>query len=954
MRLLRLDIRGFGQLQGRIDLDPGDGHVGLVIERNEAGKSTLAAALLAALYGLDGDRRRFRGTITDLDRFRPWHQGEYGLTLHLSHRGEELLVDRDFAQGTVRVLRGAEDVTDRFRQGTSVAVGETLTGLRREQFVASVFVGQGDVAWRDPEQLTEALQRVADSSSGSTTSDRAIAALERALDKYPGTTLAGPGKVTTEIKRCEDALATARAELADLDRRQSELEPRIVALESALVDEQHDERERAILRLRRLRTEEAAVRSVLAQDDELALRIGELRAQVDPFAQADTRLEAQRVQLNAGRRRLDLVRQDIATHQREIEQAQADLDREREQLDAVGLAHVPTADETERLQDALHTLFEAVREHEDFLRRLDTDRAELTERGSSVREAADLTQVFEGLTDADRVLLVGRSSRHGDREDRRRELESSIDRSRRTLDVVARAQDSRRRRGWITLAVAGVLAGLVLVYGGKVPVPIGLLLGLPSALAAFGLFLAVQGSRHREGEIAVAHATIESAAAALDDLSVEEADEQTRWSEFAVRLDVPADRLEERYAQWSRVEHLARRAVVHRERADGWRETRTDALDRLREFEDLFGESATEERARDWMELARRAQARAERVTEQEHRLANRDDEQRVRRESLASIEEELRTQLVDLLGLDPGIDLGAAFERFDTALDAARARTEIRDHRLPLMADRRLDPARRQAHERRLDVVIEECTALEARVGAVDDAPLTETDYESALSAIEARARARQERIESTRITVQSFVREYESRAPVLRESIEEHERALTRAVEYRAAVELARDTLRDLAQQTHVVWAAALERAAGRFLHSMGSEVDEIRFDEHLGLRVHQQGRVLTGDEARRVLSAGALDTVFLASRFAVARFLAADDAPLPLVLDDPLANADDERLLATLRLLIEGVAPEQQVLLLACQQSRYDWAASRLGDGDTLRPLRLSTDDRDPVAG
>ena len=47
MRLRRIECLGFGRLTGTVDLDAGS--FGLVVDRNEAGKSTLARAILASL-----------------------------------------------------------------------------------------------------------------------------------------------------------------------------------------------------------------------------------------------------------------------------------------------------------------------------------------------------------------------------------------------------------------------------------------------------------------------------------------------------------------------------------------------------------------------------------------------------------------------------------------------------------------------------------------------------------------------------------------------------------------------------------------------------------------------------------------------------------------------------------------------------------------------------------------
>src|SRR3981189_544697 len=78
MRLTRIEIEGFGTLQG-MDLRFGP-TMNLVVGPNEAGKATLQEAIVTGLYGLEtGDRR---STIVErTDRWRPWEGGGFGLAL---------------------------------------------------------------------------------------------------------------------------------------------------------------------------------------------------------------------------------------------------------------------------------------------------------------------------------------------------------------------------------------------------------------------------------------------------------------------------------------------------------------------------------------------------------------------------------------------------------------------------------------------------------------------------------------------------------------------------------------------------------------------------------------------------------------------------------------------------------------------------------------------------------
>jgi len=85
-------------------------------------------------------------------------------------------------------------------------------------------------------------------------------------------------------------------------------------------------------------------------------------------------------------------------------------------------------------------------------------------------------------------------------------------------------------------------------------------------------------------------------------------------------------------------------------------------------------------------------------------------------------------------------------------------------------------------------------------------------------------------------------------------------------------------------------------------------------------------------TGDTVWRdagLLSAGAGDQLYLAARLAICELVLPDTAPPPLVLDDALANFDDNRCATALRLLKEE-AKKRQLLLFTCHSREADFFA------------------------
>ena len=145
MRLHRLGCR-FGRLEG--DFRFADDRLTLVIEDNEQGKTTLAEAILAALYGFE----RLGSGPEERRRFLPLAGGAAFVELELTSRSRRLLVRREFpspGEETARITDAASrrDVTREFLSSRNpTPLGERLLGLTREQFLRTCFVRHGQVS----------------------------------------------------------------------------------------------------------------------------------------------------------------------------------------------------------------------------------------------------------------------------------------------------------------------------------------------------------------------------------------------------------------------------------------------------------------------------------------------------------------------------------------------------------------------------------------------------------------------------------------------------------------------------------------------------------------------------------------------------------------------------------------------------------------------------------------
>jgi hypothetical protein len=94
---------------------------------------------------------------------------------------------------------------------------------------------------------------------------------------------------------------------------------------------------------------------------------------------------------------------------------------------------------------------------------------------------------------------------------------------------------------------------------------------------------------------------------------------------------------------------------------------------------------------------------------------------------------------------------------------------------------------------------------------------------------------------------------------------------------------------------------------------------------------------------------LSGGTREQLSLIIRLALARVMARDKRPLPLILDDTMGWTDDSRFLSMVQILRDA-SSELQIILLTCHPSRFDrFQAGYSVDLDQLKDARTRADPR-----
>ena len=254
MKLTQLHIDGFGQLVDRtIDFAPG---LTIVYGENEAGKSTLARAIVASLYGV--------GRKEDRDAWRPWSGARYATILRYQlATGEALEVQREFERDPkgVRVYdRSGNDISARVSVGKTVAPGEAALRIPLEVFLNAACVQQQGVAidGTRAKSITTALAHALDGGPKDDAALGALGRLDAALKAHVGTERATKNNPlraatdrATELGRRADEARARIGALADLRARYEAAEHEHRRLEHARVV---FERRRAAYRARAIRT----------------------------------------------------------------------------------------------------------------------------------------------------------------------------------------------------------------------------------------------------------------------------------------------------------------------------------------------------------------------------------------------------------------------------------------------------------------------------------------------------------------------------------------------------------------------------------------------------------------------------------------------------------------------------------------------------------------------------
>jgi len=218
----------FGALDNAV-LEPGQG-LTVITAPNEAGKSTWAGFLKAMLYGIDTRERDRTGFLADKTRYQPWSGAPMAGEIQVEWQGKDITLRRFPTRATP--FGGFEAVYtasgDPAPGLTAVNAGEQLTGVGKEVYLRSAFVGQGGAAIGASGELEARISALAASGQ----EDVSYSAAERTLKDWRNRRRANRSNgLIPQLEEEISGLDSALREMEQARRRKESAEQELARLE---------------------------------------------------------------------------------------------------------------------------------------------------------------------------------------------------------------------------------------------------------------------------------------------------------------------------------------------------------------------------------------------------------------------------------------------------------------------------------------------------------------------------------------------------------------------------------------------------------------------------------------------------------------------------------------------------------------------------------------------------
>src|SRR5262245_14062532 len=528
VKIVRLRVDGFGALQGEWTFSPD--RLNVILDDNERGKSSLFAAIGAALYGLEGDRCSHR-VVTPIERWRPWNGDAFRVTLDVDTADGRLTITRDFDRGTVAVFdRTGREATADFLEGRDeYPVGKRLFGLDAAEFEKTALLLQGeldvvvpgDEKARRASTLKSRLESAADTHIGDTNATEALKVLEEALRKYNAQELEFTGTIDNAIDRLAAKRELVEVEIRELDNTLAGAQAPLERLHQLTEDERRLQDKLRDLENERRAGLAADVKRQLDDHESARAEVARLEAEASELAGMANLPPNTEVELREA-----ITRHEEATRGLEglESRRQAELAREREAIDAerkeLSAYEDFTQEEADRCVGQAAELRNLVMPDALLRHQVVELRDGLAVKGYEPEKAQYLQERFAALPSDKLRLMRQQSELNLLFQTEATTLEQQRTGATETLRAVDAARAARRTPGWSLLALGGaglVAGGVVLALALSATLGVALLAAGGAMAAAGGALLAV-GARTREQDREQALAQLAEAQSRINQL----------------------------------------------------------------------------------------------------------------------------------------------------------------------------------------------------------------------------------------------------------------------------------------------------------------------------------------------------------------------------------------------------------------------------------------------------
>ena len=217
-----MKIRKLTASFGKLEHESLSFHEGLnvIYAPNESGKSTWCAFIQAMLYGVDSTQRAKAGFLPDKLRYAPWSGAPMEGTMELTADRCDITITRSSRakNAPMRDFTATYTGTSTPVEGLNEAnAGEMLTGVTRDVFRRTAFIGQGTVA-----------------VTGSPELEKRIAAIVSTGEEQTSYSEADERLRAWQRKR----RFNRRGQLPELEGKMDEVQRRLDEIESSLEEEQ--------------------------------------------------------------------------------------------------------------------------------------------------------------------------------------------------------------------------------------------------------------------------------------------------------------------------------------------------------------------------------------------------------------------------------------------------------------------------------------------------------------------------------------------------------------------------------------------------------------------------------------------------------------------------------------------------------------------------------------------